>query len=145
MTSENLSHYNGLTLVPSENLPDNSLETILLVDDEECVREIISEVLAESGYRVLEAKDGAEGLSLYQKHQAKIKLILLDLLMPVMNGLDCAREILKINPAAKVLIGSGFIDEGYKQKLAEMPAVEVMSKPYRNSSLLTAIEKIIEK
>jgi two-component system, cell cycle sensor histidine kinase and response regulator CckA len=145
MFSENHSHFNGLTLVPSENSSKNSVETILLVDDEECVREIISEVLSENGYYVLEAKNGAEGLSLYLKHQAKIKLVLLDLLMPVMNGLDCAKEILKINPAAKVLIGSGFIDESYKQKLAEMPAVEVMSKPYRNTNLLTAIEKIIGK
>ena len=145
MFSENHSQFNGLTLVPAKSSTENSVATILLVDDEECVREIISEVLAESGYRVLEAKDGAEGLSLYQKHQAKIKLVLLDLLMPVMNGLDCAKEILRINPSAKVLIGSGFIDENYKQRLAEIPAIEVMSKPYKNSNLLTAIEKIIEK
>jgi CheY-like chemotaxis protein len=105
-------------------------ETILLVDDAEPSRSVGQEILEEFGYKVLTASDGESALELYCKEQKRIDLVLLDLIMPGMNGRECLEELLKVNPRLKVVMTcSGFLG-GSNKKLIESKAKGFLSKPY---------------
>ena len=87
-------------------------ETVLLVDDDDDVRELCQELLSSFGYKVVTASDGKEALEIYQVEKDRIDLIMLDLIMPIMDGKKCLEEILHINPNAKVFIASGYSEGG---------------------------------
>ena len=91
-------------------------ETILLVEDEETVRVIIRSLLEESGYRVLEAMDGEDGLRLFKENRGKIDLVLSDIIMPKMQGREMYEEIKKISPDIKILFISGYPADFFDQK-----------------------------
>ena len=80
-------------------------ETILLVDDEEALRDLGTTLLTRFGYEVVTANDGKEALEIYQREKGRIALILLDLIMPEMDGKQCLGEILRVNPNARVVSG----------------------------------------
>ena len=87
-------------------------ETILVVDDEPMIRELAKRILERSGYSVLTAGSGKEGIEVYAEHKSDISLVILDLIMPEMGGKQCLEELLKINPLVKALIASGFAVKG---------------------------------
>ncbi len=87
-------------------------ETILLVDDEETIRNLGTRLLNKFGYKVVTANDGKEALEIYQRECNSISLIILDLIMPVMDGKKCLAEILRVNPNAKVVLASGHSESG---------------------------------
>ncbi len=89
-------------LVEEPKLPGGT-ETVLLVDDEDVVRDLGELILTESGYSVLTAKNGKEALEIYQNERGRIALVILDLLMPEMGGRQCMQELIKINPTIRVL------------------------------------------
>jgi PAS domain S-box-containing protein len=98
-------------LVPKRRLrgPRGS-ETILIADDEEAVRKLVHAVLATSGYTVIEARDGAEALSLFEQQRDKIDMVLTDVVMPQMNGYELASRIEGLDPRKKIMFMSGFQD-----------------------------------
>jgi len=120
-------------------------ETILLVDDEEYIRELGVELLTDAGYQVLAATDGEEGLDLYRREQEKIDLIILDLVIPGMGGKKCYEEILKINPKAKVLIVSGYSANGPGEEAIKAGAMGFVGKPFDVSHLLKTIREILDQ
>ncbi len=128
-----------------EDLFTGGDETILLVDDEEYIRELGVELLTDAGYKVLTATDGEEGLELYRKEQKKIDLIILDLVIPGMGGKKCYKEILKINPKAKVLIVSGYSANGPGKEAIEAGAKGFVGKPFDVSHLLETIREILDE
>jgi CheY-like chemotaxis protein len=79
-------------------LSDGRGETLLLVDDEEFVRDLGKRILTKAGYKVMIASNGKEALKIYEKARGEIKLVILDLLMPEMGGKECLRELHKIDP-----------------------------------------------
>ena len=83
-------------------------ETILLIDDEKFIRDLGKIFLKSKGYKVLEAADGEEGVSVYRNNRDAIDLVLLDMIMPNKSGPDVYYELVKINPDVKVIIVSGF-------------------------------------
>ena len=87
-------------------------ETVLLVDDDDDIRDLVATFLIEFGYSVITAVNGKEAVEIYQREGASISLIILDLIMPVMDGKKCLGEILRVNPNAKVIIASGFPESG---------------------------------
>jgi PAS domain S-box-containing protein len=119
-------------------------ETILLVDDEELVRNLVSDYLSEAGYTVLTACHGKEALDVYQKNVDDVSIIILDLNMPQMGGKDCFRELLKINPDVKVLVASGYAMGG-----AESATISgtrgFVEKPYDMRILLETIRKVLDE
>jgi two-component system cell cycle sensor histidine kinase/response regulator CckA len=121
------------------------VETILLVDDEEYIRDLGVELLTDAGYKVLTATDGEEGLKLYRKEQKKIDLIILDLVIPGMGGKKCYEEILKINPKAKILIVSGYSANGPGKAALEAGAKGFVGKPFDVSHLLETIREILDE
>jgi PAS domain S-box-containing protein len=125
-------------------MPPLGTETALVVDDEEFVRELGRRVLAKSGYTVLVASGCEDALGIYRSKQDEISIIILDLMMPGMGGKDCLKEILKINPEAKVLIASGYSGDETTKHCLESGAKGFVAKPYRAGVLLEQVRKTLD-
>ena len=93
-------------LFTGENLAGS--ETILIVDDEELIRDLACEILNPYGYRAIPAKDGQEAVSIYESSSPKIDLVLMDIIMPVMDGIKAAERIRELDANARILICSGY-------------------------------------
>jgi PAS domain S-box-containing protein len=117
---------------------------ILVVDDDELVREMAVEALQVVGYTVLTATNGQEGVDLYRQHQDRIKAVLLDMAMPVMSGREAFIEMKKINPAVKVLLASGFRKDNRVEEILALGVKDSLQKPYTITSLALAIKKVID-
>ena len=122
-----------------------SSENVLVVDDEEFIRDLGVELLSEAGYTVLAAADGESALELYLQEKERIDLIILDLIMPGMGGRRCLEELLKINPEAKVLIASGHSPDGPTKEILEGGAKGFVSKPYDMTQILKAVREILDR
>ena len=85
-------------------------ETILLVDDETSVRQLVRKILQMNGYTVLEASRGVDALQICQRHEGPIHLLLTDVTMPEMNGQNLAEQVTALRPHIRVLYMSGYID-----------------------------------
>ncbi len=119
--------------------------TVLVVDDEEVLRLTASAILKKIGYDVILAENGKEGLDIFAKDPDAIDVVLLDMVMPVMNGRDCFLEIKKIKPSAKVILSSGFSREHDVEQMMSEGLNGFIHKPYRTSSLSQMINKVICK
>jgi|GEM_PF-668674 len=117
--------------------------TILLVDDEELVRALGKKILTKAGYTVITAADGQEAIEIYTSARDTISLVILDLIMPIMDGHQCLREILRIDPGAKVLIASGFTETGADQDATLAGAAGFVTKPFDLKVLLKAVRKAL--
>ena len=117
--------------------------TILLVDDEETIRGIGSEMLKELGYIVITADDGREAVATFKANPG-IPMVLLDLTMPHMDGEQCFRELLQLDPNLKVIMSSGYNEQEVSEKFIGKGLSGFIQKPYRLSvlkELLRNIEK----
>ncbi|MEW6238063.1 MAG: PAS domain S-box protein [Candidatus Omnitrophota bacterium] len=120
-------------------------ETILLVDDEEMIRNIAKESLENLGYTVLLAADGKEGLNLFLRNKNRIHLTILDLSMPEMSGREVLAAIKNDAPDAKVIISSGYSEAGQAEDLLRFGAAEIVSKPYRLSDFSLKIRQVLDE
>ena len=119
-------------------------ETILLVEDDQEIRELGATLLAQVGYEVIMAGNGKEAIEIYQTNKDKISLILLDIIMPVMDGVKCMSELLRINPEVKVIVCTGFSETGPLSK--NMAAAKgVVHKPYEMVELLETIRRVLDQ
>jgi CheY-like chemotaxis protein len=116
-------------------------ETILVVDDEPLVRDLLVQFLSLRGYRALGVKDGAEALSMVE--QAPPDLILLDLLMPGMDGVDVLRQLRQREYRGGVILITGSHDEGLLDEAWAMEPQEVIGKPIDLEQLLTSIQLVL--
>ena len=127
-----------------EDMPALGTETVLLVDDEDSVRELGSRILTRSGYTVLTAADGEEALDLYTREENGIALVILDLIMPTMGGIDCLKRILQINPRERTLIASGYSGDTSIKECLDLGAKGFVSKPFRYKELLKQVRKTLD-
>ncbi|MGC8605189.1 MAG: ATP-binding protein, partial [Desulfomonilaceae bacterium] len=128
----------------TELLPSGGKETILLVDDEESVRILVKRTLSIVGYTVITANNGAEALDVYSKRGKNIDLVILDLVMPKMGGGQCLNELLRLNPAAKVIIASGHSGEGGRAEYISSGAKEFIEKPYESRIFLKIVRSVLD-
>ncbi|HMK39376.1 MAG TPA: PAS domain S-box protein, partial [Bacteroidota bacterium] len=117
--------------------------TLLVVDDEEEVRELAMEFALDLGLTTLSAADGEEALRLYEDHQAEISCVLLDLTMPKMNGVETFARLRKIRPDVRVLLSSGYNEHEVVQRYALTGLSGFIQKPYRLDTLREKIMEII--
>lgn len=103
---------------------------ILIIDDESVVRSIAKMILEKLGYVTLEADNGEKGLEIYREQQEKIDLVLLDMLMPVMDGTECFYALKKINPNVQVVVCSGFTRDADLTSLKKSGLAGLVRKPY---------------
>jgi two-component system, cell cycle sensor histidine kinase and response regulator CckA len=118
-------------------------ETLLVVDDDNEVREVIVHHLRETGYRVLFAKDGAEALRLYSEMSHEIDLLITDVIMPNLNGVRLCEELRKQNPKLKVLYISGFTDTEINSLGLSGNEISFLPKPFTLNELHEIIREII--
>ena len=116
---------------------------ILVIDDDDMVRETVVLMLGERGHEVTEASGGAEGVEYYRTHRADIDLVVLDVLMPEMDGQTTFRQLRQINPEVKVLLATGYDDEGPVQEMLDAGAAGLLRKPYLLSGLVEAVSKAL--
>jgi PAS domain S-box-containing protein len=126
-----------------QELPAGHGESILVVDDEEQILEITKKTLEKHGYKVITANDGKEAIALYLQYREEIKVVLMDMMMPVMDGPASIREIRKINPEVKVIANSGLTETDKLAKADDVHVQAFLSKPYAAEKLLNAINDII--
>lgn len=126
-------------------MPAFGTEIILLVDDEEVIRDLGSRILTEAGYPVLTATNGKEALDLFRRDRADISLVILDLVMPAMGGKECFTKLREINPRVKVLFASGYLAETSMKESEETSAQGFVNKPFRMKELLKQVRKILDE
>ena len=119
-------------------------ETILLVDDDELIRELGLRILSKLGYRVILASNGKEALEVFRKQKREISLIIMDLIMPEMGGKQCLEEMLKIDPNAKILIASGVSARSHIIAIGEVGAKGIVNKPYEMTELFTVVRETLD-
>ncbi len=115
--------------------------TILVVDDDEAVRDVLKLMLEAAGYRVLTAADGREGVSVFRQHCEEISLVLLDMTMPHMDGKEAFREMRLIRSDVWVILSSGYNELDATRQFADNGLTGFIQKPYRSSTLLTKIQE----
>ncbi len=125
--------------------PQGGTETILLVDDEETVIDFATQALEHFGYKVLQASSGEEALDIYTGGNYDIDLVIMDLGMPGMGGHRCLRELLKTDPAAKILIASGYSINGQVQATLKVGAAGFVGKPYDITILLNKVRTVLDE
>ncbi len=124
-------------------LPTGGQETILLVDDEEVIREVGADMLGQHGYRVLTAPDGESALEIYAEGKDEIDLVIMDLSMPGMGGRQCLINLLQMDSDVRVIIASGYSFDGPVKDVVEIGARSVIHKPYNSSELLAVIRQAL--
>lgn len=127
----------------SEVLPGGD-ETILIIEDEEQLRELAEAILTAHGYTVLTAADGEEGVALYSQRQHEIDLVFSDLGLPRLSGYDVFRRLLQINPFVRFVMTSGYMDPEQKAEILALGARSVLQKPYTPGDLLTQIRAALD-
>ncbi len=125
-------------------MPAFGTETILLVDDEDFVRDLGARILSKAGYSVLTATNGKEALDLFEKEREQISLVILDLIMPEMGGKECLKELRKIDPKLKVLIATGLSADPFTKESVEMGTRGFVSKPFRIKELLRQVRRVLD-
>ena len=108
---------------------------ILVIDDEEVMRETVKDLLETIGYEVDAAENGLVGVEKLKENPDKYDLVLLDMIMPVMNGPDCFREMRKIRSDLKVVVTSGYSDEKELEQMHKLGLSGFLKKPYNRASL----------
>lgn len=117
---------------------------ILIIDDEEVMQVTAQAILKELGYNILLADNGREGLEKY-KQEESIDLVILDMIMPVMNGRDCFTQLQALNPDVKVILSSGFIQERDLTEMKKMGLLGFIRKPYLSSELSETVHNALAK
>ena len=112
---------------------------ILIVDDEEIMRFTAKEILEQHGYTVILAENGKEAVELFCKNESMIDLVMLDMIMPLMNGRDCFKQLKRIDPHVKVVLSSGFSREVDFQEMMQAGLSGFIRKPYLTSVLCSTI------
>lgn len=120
-------------------------ETILLVDDEESIRELGRTILEPYGYTVLLAEDGPKAVDLFERAEEGIDLVILDIMMPVRSGWEVLERFRAISPEIKVIVSSGYDLAGQEQALCKDSHVEFLPKPYSPTDLARRVRKALDR
>lgn len=128
---------------PNPHLLRGDGQTVLIIDDERAIRQVARRTIEAFGYRALEAPNGREGVEIYLQHQADIDLVLMDMMMPVMDGPAAMREILRINPAAVIVAASGVATDASRTSAARAGARQFLPKPFAAENLLGILHRAL--
>lgn len=127
------------------SLPEGSGELILVIDDEAAIREMTRTTLEAFGYHALTADNGATALSLFADHRSEIRLIITDLMMPIMDGITTIRALRKMSPDICIIATSGLAASANIPELNTLGIETLLEKPYNAETLLVAIARSLSK
>ena len=120
-------------------LPAGNGELILIIDDEAAIREITKETLEAYGYTTMTASDGAEGVAIFAENKKNIKLVITDIMMPVMDGTATIHALKRICPDVKIIAASGFTTKEQLSTPSDSNVQAFLTKPYTAEQLLKAL------
>ena len=116
--------------------PGTGNETVLVVEDDESLREVTRDLLVQSGYRALQASNGEQALQVVERHHGPIHLLLADVVMPGMSGAALAAELTRSHPEMNVLYMSGYTDETVVRNGVLEPGILLLEKPFTRETLI---------
>jgi CheY-like chemotaxis protein len=131
--------YPPAAMIPSTM---DNVKTILVVDDEAAQREISREMLLDKGFSLIFRENGREAVDFIKSDENKVDLVILDLMMPIMNGHDAFFEIRKLYPEMKIIIASGYINTKDLKGIIEERKTAFLQKPFSGERLMDAIQKL---
>jgi signal transduction histidine kinase/HAMP domain-containing protein/ActR/RegA family two-component response regulator len=140
--AENVDEAEGIKRISPESLIGN--ETILLVEDEESVKDLAFSILVQKGYTVLETNNGEEALQVSEKYTEKIHLMLTDVVMPILSGQQLAEKMAVIRPDTKVLFMSGYTDEAVVRHGVLSPTTAFIQKPFTPDTLAQKVREVLD-
>jgi two-component system, cell cycle sensor histidine kinase and response regulator CckA len=111
--------------------------TVLVVEDERLMLQLLRRILSSSGYDVLTAADGEEAIDVYRRHKLGIDMVLLDLGLPKISGVEVFAMMKEANPAVCVVVASGYLERETKNKMHDAGVIQFVDKPYM-------IDKVLE-
>ena len=120
----------------------NGNETVLVVDDIESVRSFLNDALPMFGYSVICAEDGMDGLKKFRENKDKIHVMLIDVVMPKLNGIELFKELSKLESNIKVLFMSGYND--ILDRNIQQEKIKCISKPFEIKTLLKEIREVLD-
>ena len=123
----------------SELAKDFIMCQMLVVDDDETVRESVSALLTLLGHEIIQARDGLEAVIIYLSKYDKINLVIMDIVMPNMDGITATKEMKKEHPSAKIILMSGQSD-----KIIPEEADAILLKPFRYKELCETVEQVLK-
>ncbi len=138
--SKNDTNNSGVEKIESERIAEQ--KNILLVEDEEMIREPLKNYLFDQGYNLLVAKDGVEALSVFSQNKEKIQAVICDFNLPKMNGLEVLQTIRSQKPEAILILASGYIDPQVRHEAEKIGLKSIIQKPYRFETILKMIQEI---
>jgi CheY-like chemotaxis protein len=118
---------------------------ILIIDDEEIMREMAKDILAECGYTTILAENGSEGLEIFKTEHARIVMVLLDMVMPKMSGKETFIEMKQLDPGVKVLLTSGFSKNEDIEGILDLGVVDFIQKPFTLEDLAKKTNAIVHR
>jgi two-component system cell cycle sensor histidine kinase/response regulator CckA len=123
--------------------PTGGSETVLLVEDEESVRELVRETLKARGYTVIEASDGISGMRVAEEYPGKIEILITDVVMPGMSGRELAKRITAARLDIKVLYLSGYTEDAIIHEGALEPGTAFLQKPFTLQVLARKVREVL--
>lgn len=129
--------------VKGKEVSDDHSGTILIVDDEQMIRELAQEALEELGYKTLTASDGKEALNVFRENREIISCVILDLMMPNLDGVATFEHLRKMDPGVKVILCSGYNEQEATQRFEGQGLAGFLHKPFRLSDLGQELERVL--
>jgi two-component system, cell cycle sensor histidine kinase and response regulator CckA len=134
-----------LDVLTENQVAEGNGELILIIDDDSLICEMTKTSLERHSYKVLVARDGMEAIGLYTQHQQEISVVLIDMMMPTMDGLTTIRILRKINPEIKIIAISGLASNHEMIKALSQNVTTFLPKPYSSSDLLKNLQVVLGK
>jgi len=127
------------------DLTPDTLPTVLLVEDNQAVRELILYMLEAHGYKVLGAESAERGLELFEQNRTEIRMVIVDMVMPGISGLDLAAELVRRCPQVQILYISGIGDSVAIQGLLRNSFESVLVKPFTEDALINRVAQLLQR
>ena len=128
----------------NKNTPQGRGTMILVVDDEDSIARSTALVLEKNGYKVLVAADGISALALFKEHADKIKIVLTDVMMPELDGVELTQALKEISTQVKIIASTGHATETHKAELLALGVEQILHKPYDAKKLLAALRDVMK-
>jgi PAS domain S-box-containing protein len=128
----------------TDEAPTGNGELILVIDDEETVRDLVRDILEKNGYRTILAADGKEGVALFRTHHQDIALVIIDMIMPKLGGLETFELLRETAPEVKTVLSTGYNHSEKVQEILDSGVMDFIKKPYKVHELLLHIRRVLD-
>jgi DNA-binding response OmpR family regulator len=125
-------------------MPISAGKSVLIVEDEQELRSLFAILLEMEGFKVLQANDGSQGIDLLQRHVGEVRLLITDLNMPKIKGIDLISKARALNPAIKIVGTSGMGGKAVQEMVIKAGADEFIAKPFQPSEAIAKVKAILQ-